>query len=684
MAIDNILQDSWQGYSHGEVEQGLKALLMKMLQDIENGGIPEGGISVDMLTTALKNAINNAVPNTRKVNNKRLNGDIIIGAGDINDGDMTLTEKLQEMLSRIGGKANDADVVKSISVNGTPQTKQNGNVNISVQDGEDGITPHIGQDGYWYIGSTSTGVKAQGAKGDSGVASGDEVVVVNDFTGEPELEEGQVAVLGADLGKAIKELIDDAVVTFEIEGDTLIINDKTNPIVKFIPSSIHYTDTVFGQTASVSVVVIGRRLSADLVVAITGDGFSGTGFTNGAKTLSPDVDGSIYETLTIVFSPTVSTGTAGQNDERNYTGVLTATYSGTTLATASVDGTGVTAIVPSMTAQVNDEDVASISLKGVTSDTDAANYSDAPSKTTLHIKAKNITNGLTLALTTGTKFTLSKNSLTAEEALEGEDVVVSYVRQSAATATDDTDTLTISCADVPNDITIALSGATGVKDTTSKHVVAKQGDMTFLNYNNIIEVAGRNDSIAIGSNFENYSSKTCTGTLNIPTEFYDQYGYKYVPKGIYWNGFKQTSVENAILGNVTSLEEACFNGCASLETVVGGSLTSTADNQFKDCTSLKRFDCNSIKIRNYMFSGCTALETFIVRRTDGVGSDSFNERSTPFPETEINGNSVYYYVDSHGENKQKKLYVPQSLVTTYQSHARWGKFDVHSLDELSE
>ena len=34
--------------------------------------------------------------------------------------------------------------------------------------GADGVTPHIGEDGYWYLGDTSTGVKAQGTNGTDG------------------------------------------------------------------------------------------------------------------------------------------------------------------------------------------------------------------------------------------------------------------------------------------------------------------------------------------------------------------------------------------------------------------------------------------------------------------------------------------------------------------------------------
>lgn len=39
---------------------------------------------------------------------------------------------------------------------------------IPVESGADGITPHIGANGNWYIGDTDTGIKAQGEKGEKG------------------------------------------------------------------------------------------------------------------------------------------------------------------------------------------------------------------------------------------------------------------------------------------------------------------------------------------------------------------------------------------------------------------------------------------------------------------------------------------------------------------------------------
>ena len=39
---------------------------------------------------------------------------------------------------------------------------------LKGKDGEDGITPHIGENGNWYLGDTDTGKPSRGAKGDKG------------------------------------------------------------------------------------------------------------------------------------------------------------------------------------------------------------------------------------------------------------------------------------------------------------------------------------------------------------------------------------------------------------------------------------------------------------------------------------------------------------------------------------
>ena len=111
--------------------------------------------------------------------------------------------------SEVDDAVKGAGKVKSVSVNdGEPaEPDENGNVNIEVEggQGDDGVSPHIDPvTGHWFIGETDTNVNARGPQGNSGVASGDEVVVVNNLDGEPsDLEQGQVAVLSAEMGKEL-------------------------------------------------------------------------------------------------------------------------------------------------------------------------------------------------------------------------------------------------------------------------------------------------------------------------------------------------------------------------------------------------------------------------------------------------------------------------------------------------
>lgn len=71
------------------------------------------------------------------------------------------------------GAINKADIVAlGISEQGPKGDKgADGTDGTDGEDGApgaDGITPHIGVNGNWYLGETDTGVKADGAKGDKG------------------------------------------------------------------------------------------------------------------------------------------------------------------------------------------------------------------------------------------------------------------------------------------------------------------------------------------------------------------------------------------------------------------------------------------------------------------------------------------------------------------------------------
>lgn len=90
--------------------------------------------------------------------------------------DITTLALAKEYTNRMVGSGGTGD-----GVNGkdgiTPHIGDNGNWFIGTVDtgvsaqgptGENGVTPHIGTNGNWYIGSTDTGVSAKGVKGDTG------------------------------------------------------------------------------------------------------------------------------------------------------------------------------------------------------------------------------------------------------------------------------------------------------------------------------------------------------------------------------------------------------------------------------------------------------------------------------------------------------------------------------------
>ena len=114
----------------------------------------------------------------------------------------TLNTNINNLQNTLSSKANDNAVVKSISVNGTPQTKDgSGNVNISVQ-GQDGKSAYQVAVDNGFIGSQAEWLAS--LNGNDGVENGDDVVVVNNYNGVPsDIQQGQVAVLGAALGMSI-------------------------------------------------------------------------------------------------------------------------------------------------------------------------------------------------------------------------------------------------------------------------------------------------------------------------------------------------------------------------------------------------------------------------------------------------------------------------------------------------
>lgn len=104
----------------------------------------------------------------------------LAGKVDKNGTDSLMTAAEHTKLAGIAAGA-QVNAVNGIKVNGTLQTPDTeGNVDISVEGaaGQDGITPHIGSNGNWWIGpetdqNNDTGTKAQGPAGSVTITDGD-------------------------------------------------------------------------------------------------------------------------------------------------------------------------------------------------------------------------------------------------------------------------------------------------------------------------------------------------------------------------------------------------------------------------------------------------------------------------------------------------------------------------------
>ena len=96
---------------------------------------------------------------------------------------------------------------------GKPSRGAKGNTGASGSPGADGITPHIGDNGNWYIGSTDTGKPSRGAKGDKG-----DPFTYSDFTAEQLATlKGESGADGADGKSAYQIALDNGFVGSQSE-----------------------------------------------------------------------------------------------------------------------------------------------------------------------------------------------------------------------------------------------------------------------------------------------------------------------------------------------------------------------------------------------------------------------------------------------------------------------------------
>lgn len=189
-------------------------------------------------------------------------------------------DNFSQLLDAVKGEINNAieDAVASGEFKGddgvTPHIGSNGNWYIGNTDtgisakgtkGDNGITPHIGDNGNWYIGTTDTGISAKGVKGDPGEngKDGDSGVFVSETESATPPESANVWVVIAPTGERTYILVPDKL--RYVDGRLqLMCGDETvgNPVIIGSGSGGTGAD---GVTFTPSV-------SADGVISWTNDG----------------------------------------------------------------------------------------------------------------------------------------------------------------------------------------------------------------------------------------------------------------------------------------------------------------------------------------------------------------------------------------------------------------------------
>lgn len=121
-----------------------------------------------------------------------------------------------------------------------------------------------------------------------------------------------------------------------------------------------------------------------------------------------------------------------------------------------------------------------------------------------------------------------------------------------------------------------------------------------------------------------------------------------------------SALSNVNFDSVQSIGTSSFQNCTSLVVVVfPGIKGNVYTSAFQGCTALKTVDMLAPSFaRASIFSGCTSLENMILRNTESLCSlTNINVFvNTPFASGGTGG----------------KLYVPQSLISSYQSATNWS------------
>ena len=106
--------------------------------------------------------------------------------------------------------------------------------------------------------------------------------------------------------------------------------------------------------------------------------------------------------------------------------------------------------------------------------------------------------------------------------------------------------------------------------------------------------------------------------------------------------------------NATEIGEGAFNCCSQLNYVSIPKATSIIDSAFRACSALSTIVLNNVEYVGFMaFAACTSLKS-VYMNVSAVPSGGYGDIFMSMPTSEIT------------------IYVPESLISAFQSAARWS------------
>ena len=622
----------------------------------------------------------------------------------------------EQLIQQFGSKANDADVVKSISVNGgTAQTPTQGNVNIVVE-GAQGKSAYQSYydttsdnpkmtEAQWatavlrsayrsYLATTSDNpamteaqwvASLKGPKGDTGntqlldpTTFDPTTQIINDCT-----TGGQTDALSAEMGKELKaqvdaledvveELDEGAGYDISVTETAIVFTSRNMPHVSVGDVGNNSVSCKAGSTATTSFYVSGRKLTSAIQIAVT----DATNWSVSTASINP-TDGKVALTLvTITYHPASGT-TAGTTHNCN----VVVSSGGTTFGTIAMVGT--VAAAPSI----------ALTMSSATITT----TQDTPATATLNVKGAALEGDITLAIS-GTGFTLSTAfvSKADAESAAGADVTVTFDGSAAGYAT-----ITATSTNATN-ATASVSGVipTPLAEGSYFNVPASNGNGS-LRYTVLA-----NGNVSVKSNGSLNSTPTnplvipATVNDNDATAVYNSSGTAISASGFSYNvtaipdsGFSKISGIRAILFSegLKTIGINAFEQGGITKIILPASLSVLSTKAFNRCTSLVEAEfLGGVAIESYSFSGCTALMKVTIKggtvknnafsdctqftATSGDKPVVINKRETGY-QYRANG-SITPFPQNSSSKVWAKLYVPDvSGYVNNNTATYWGCFD---------